>query len=520
MRRRLCLVTALLLVSILLSSFAFEYWALAAGPKLIHVEGTYINEHPTTTNIVGNGGFESSLAPTPQGNWQVITSDSSHLGTVTLSPDAPAGSCSGAFNVTANPVNGGFVALSESTSYWGIGQSFALTFYYKSTLNSAYASVYAKSQATTVGSDITYWMSSNLPPTNTWTPVTLTFGPIPDGTVDLQIHFGPPEGATGSLWVDDVSTVAAANPVTPSPTPATPSPTPSVPATTSPTPTQTPTQAPTPTATLTPTPTANPTQTATGTPNPTNTQNPNPTQATATTQPSASADTTSPPQPEVLEVTIVAIAAVLLTGATLAIIGRKTKGKHSGGLAAAALASILVFSIMPCAVYAEQSTPLAPSPPVTEFSLWYTNGTAFPTDGTNANGTEFVPTGAPAGINIGGIHCVPAGYGSSRDQVTNIIVLRNDGNTPINVSLTLKNAVAPSNIKIILEYYPISNNMLYPLCSTWMGYSDVGKNPLAPGQYMWIAIDVILAQTSMPVTGTPNYNFNYSFDIEVTATQA
>jgi hypothetical protein len=174
---------------------------------------------------------------------------------------------------------------------------------------------------------------------------------------------------------------------------------------------------------------------------------------------------------------------------------------------------------MPCAVYA-QSAPAASATPVIDFSLWYTNGTAFPTDGTNANGTQFVPTGGPAGINIGGIHCVPAGYGSSRDQATNIVVLRNDGNVPVNVTLALKNPVAPSNIQVILSYFYLNNQTLQPLSNGWMGADNIGKNPLLPGQCMWLAIDVILAQTSIPVTGTPNYNFNYSFDIEVTATQA
>jgi hypothetical protein len=115
---------------------------------------------------VVNGGFDTAPG---SGSWQVITSDSSHEGKVAQSIDAQTGSLSGILMVNANPITGGFVALSESTLYWGIGQSFTLTFYYKSTLGSCYASVYAKSQATTVGSDIAYWMSSNLPPTNTWT---------------------------------------------------------------------------------------------------------------------------------------------------------------------------------------------------------------------------------------------------------------------------------------------------------------------------------------------------------------
>jgi hypothetical protein len=524
-RRRLCLVTALLLVSILLSSFAFiEYSASAAGPKIIHVEGIYTNTYPPAPNIVTNGDFESTPAPNTQGNWQVITSDSSHSGAVTQSPDAKAGSHSGAFTVTANPSNGGFVALSESTYYWAIGQAYTLTFYYKSTLSSCYASAYAKSQATTVGSDITYWMSSNLPATNTWTQVTLTFGPIPNGTMDLQIHFGPPEGITGILWVDEASTVYSSNPVTPSPNPATPTPTPPTPsssptvsATPSPSVTQQPTVTPTPNPTTTQTSTANPTPTVAPSTNPTNTQNPNPTQA-STTQPSASTDATNPPQPEVPEITIIAIAAVLLLGAALAIIGKKTKGKHLEWLTSVALVSVLILSMLSCipsAVYAQQSTPTASSPPVIEFSLWFTNATAFPTYGKNAYGYSI---GGPF-INIGGIYCIPSGYGSSADKTANIIVLRNDGNVPINVNAELKNAAVPSNIRITFNKLFMNNWTYVPYSSDWFGNSNFGGNPLAPDHYMWLSLTISLGQTNVPLTGTPNYNFSYSFDIEVIATQ-
>lgn len=515
MRRRLGLVTASFLVVILLVSFSFvEYSAVAAGPKLIHVEGTYTNSYPQAPNIVTNGGFETAPIPNTQGNWQVITSDSSYSGAVTQSPDSHTGSYSGAFTATANPSAGGFVALSESTYYWAIGQAYTLSFYYKSTMSSCYASVFAKSQATTVGSDIAYWMSGNLPATNTWTPVTLTFGPIPDGTVDLQVHFGPPNGVTGLMWVDDVSTVFAVNAVTPTPGSPTPTPTPSATPTDTPTPTPTITQQPTATPTVTPTPTTSTTSTPSINPT-TNTQNPNPTQPT-TTQPNPTTDQTSPPQPEVPEVTIVAVAAALLIASTLAIFSRRTKGKHSGGLAAAALASVLLFSFMPCAVYAEISPAATSTPPVIEFSLWYTNGTAFPTGGANANGYV---NGGPF-INIGGIHCIASGFGSSADKTASIIVLRNDGNVPISISTAMKNAVVPSNIKIILGQMTMNNSTYSPYSDSWFGRGNVGGNPLAPGQCMWLALTVSLGQTNVPLSGTPNYNFSYSFDIEVTATQA
>jgi hypothetical protein len=216
------------------------------------------------------------------------------------------------------------------------------------------------------------------------------------------------------------------------------------------------------------------------------------------------------------ELTIAAVAAVLLIALTLAIFARKTKGKHSGGLAAATLSSVLLFSFMPCAVYAQTTAVATATPPVIEFSLWYTNGTAFPTGGANANGYV---NGGPF-INIGGIHCIASGFGSSADKTASVVVLRNDGNVPINVKAALKNAVAPSNIQIILAQMTLNNSTYSPYSDSWFGRSNVGGNPLAPGQCMWLALTVSLGQTNVPLSGTPNYDFNYRFDIEVTATQA
>ncbi len=505
MRRKLYLITGLLLASIILSLFALVEYSVSAEPKLIRVTGTYTPSVPPATNIITNGGFEYPPLPNTPGNWQVITSDSNHAGIVAQSPNAQTGNYNGIFTVTANPTTGGFVALSQSTFYWAIGQSYTLTFNYKSTLSSCYASVYAKNQVTTIGSDIAYWTSVNLPATNVWTPVTLTFGPIPEGTVDLQIHFGPPEGVTGILWVDEVTTAFAANPPTPNPTPT---------STSSP-PTPTPTPTATPNLTVTPAP-PTPTPTPTPTANPASTTDPTP-QATTNTQ---TTDPTKTSQPPVPEITPIAIAAILVLASTLALYGSKTgksifKGKRSVGFAVTLLVAVLMFSLMVNGVNA-QTTPSASPVAVVAYSLWFTNSTAFPTDGRNANGYV---NGGPS-INVGGIHCIASGFGSSADKTASVIVLRNDGNVPINVSLALRNAIAPSNIKIGFNYFLMNNQTYQPYSNSWMGLSNVGANPLAPGQCMWLAITVSLGQTNVPLTGTPNYSFNYSFDIEVAATQA
>ncbi len=488
------LVTSLLLTTILLALFAVSaVFVLAEPQKLIHVTGTYTPSHPPAGNIVTNGGFETAPVPNTQGNWQVITSDSNHTGTIIQSPEAHSGTYSGAFTVSANPSGSGFVALSESCFYWAIGESYTLTFHYKSDLSSCYASVYAKSEQTMVGSDLANWVSGNLPATDIWTEGTLTFGPIPDGTVDLQIHFYPTDGVLGTLWLDDLLTDFSANSPSPPPTEA---------------------QNPTATPTASPSSTASPTPP--GTADPTNTQNPTPTATASAPLADASPSptpTTTQPTPTVAELTPLAIAAGLIFLSAFMLLSRR-RVKHFGG--AVVLIAVLLFTSMANGVYAQNNSPTDSAPQVISYSLWFTNGTAFPMDGSNANGYV---NGGPF-INVGGIHCIASGFGSSADKTASVVVLQNDGNVPLNISLALKNAVAPSNIQISMNNFFMNNQTYQPYCSNWMGVNNVGQNPLAPGQYMWLSITVSLGQTNVPLSGTPNYIFDYSFDLEVTATQA
>jgi hypothetical protein len=253
------------------------------------------------SDIAVNGGFESGIAP-----WQVIVSNPAYSGTLTQSNDAYTGSYGGLFSMTNNPTTGGYLALSESIPA-ATGQTYTLTFYYKSTMTSFNAMVFCKDAITTDGHDIAYWTSQNLPPTNTWTKVTFPFGPIPSGTVDSQIHFGAQNGITGTLQIDDVSAQLTTQQPTPSPT-INPSPTPSPTPTATPNPTAT-TSSPNQSAQPTATPTNAPSQTTTPT------ATPNPTQTDASTAPDQASPTpnATPTIPEIpiLIVTILAIMATL-----------------------------------------------------------------------------------------------------------------------------------------------------------------------------------------------------------------
>jgi hypothetical protein len=223
------------------------------------------------------------------------------------------------------------------------------------------------------------------------------------------------------------------------------------------------------------------------------------------------------PDPQIPEISYVAllISALILTG--LVIYGRKHLHTSKHGVLAAVFLTILMFALLP-PVLLPQTQVVAQTPTSTgaKFSLWFTNGTAFPTDGRNVEG--YVNGGMY--LNIGGIRCIPSGFGSSAAKMTNVVVLRNDGDAPLNVSLTLKNVVAPSNIKVSMTYYFMSPSAHSPYSDNWLGKDNVvTQNPLAPGQYLWLGITVTLTQSNVPTTGTPNYSFDYSFDIQVTGTQ-
>lgn len=296
-----------------------------ASQQIINVEGS--TKYPSNYGgIVANGGFEYGVSP-----WQVITSGAPYAGTILTTGDAHFGSSSGLFTVITNPNTGGYVALSQSTLGIGVGQTYDLTFYYKSTLSSCNAFIFCKDAQAIDGHDLAFWASSNLPAANTWTQVTMTFGPIPVGTTDVQLHYNAPNGVLGNLQIDDVFIKESNHPApTASPTPSsTPAPTPTpasstTPAPVSPTPT-TPSSSPTPMASVNPTPTTSSTPTPTLAPNvtpitsqaatssptlnenPTPTSNPNTTSNPSATDSSTSSSTVTPSVPEASPIAFVII---------------------------------------------------------------------------------------------------------------------------------------------------------------------------------------------------------------------
>lgn len=116
-----------------------------------------------------------------------------------------------------------------------------------------------------------------------------------------------------------------------------------------------------------------------------------------------------------------------------------------------------------------------------KFSLWFPNGTACPTSLTNLPVNVYGPLDTPA------------------NPTTTRLIVRNDGNVPINIAVSDSNVNVPSNIQFTLG-------------------PDVETNPIAVGQSanVYVAVTMVTTNTNF-VAYQP---FSYSFDINFAATQA
>lgn len=117
-----------------------------------------------------------------------------------------------------------------------------------------------------------------------------------------------------------------------------------------------------------------------------------------------------------------------------------------------------------------------------KFSLWFPNGTSCPTTLTNLLCNVYGPLDSVGGI--------PA---------TTQIVVRNDGNVPINIAATSSNVNVPSNIQFNLGVTGASSAI-----------------PVGQSANIYIAINMVTTNTNF-VANTP---FSYSFDVNIAATQA
>jgi hypothetical protein len=112
-----------------------------------------------------------------------------------------SGNNGGLFTITSYGT-GGYIALSQQT-LTQIGQTYTLTFLYKSSTGFAMPHVFCKD---TSGKDIAYFSGPAMTTTNTWTSATMTFVPIPTGTINTELHFDV--DSAGTIQLDDLTTNA------------------------------------------------------------------------------------------------------------------------------------------------------------------------------------------------------------------------------------------------------------------------------------------------------------------------
>lgn len=123
-----------------------------------------------------------------------------------------------------------------------------------------------------------------------------------------------------------------------------------------------------------------------------------------------------------------------------------------------------------------------------KFSLWFLNGTAFP---TSINGNSlYVFLADSQALSIG-------------RYTPNAVVLKNDGTAPLTVNVTSSNVNLPSDLSLqIGDRNSIAN----------------GFTVIQPGQNATMQLVILLVLSNSPhSSGT---TFSYSFDMHITAIQA
>jgi hypothetical protein len=150
-----------------------------------------------------------------------------------------------------------------------------------------------------------------------------------------------------------------------------------------------------------------------------------------------------------------------------------------------------------------QSTP-TPAPtqaantPSVQFSLFFPNGTAFPTAVSNNEITTVV---------------VDPMSGHNGGWIPTLVVVRNDGIVPITVNATVTNKNVPSNLDLTL------NCGFYGIITGDFGADKAtNQQPIQPGQTYYMSLIAFL--TPNAYNYQPDQQFSYSFDVTVTATQA
>lgn len=172
-----------------------------------------------------------------------------------------------------------------------------------------------------------------------------------------------------------------------------------------------------------------------------------------------------------------ALIATVVVPLAIAQVSRQTETIHVTGLAKYPR-NISTSIASPSPIATTEST----STSAVSFPLSFTNGTSCPTTLTNLPYNIYGP--------LDSISPLPA---------TTQLVVKNTGSVPINITANAQNVNVPSNIKFTLVI-------------------NVESNPIEPEQTANLYLTINMVTTNINfAAGTP---FGYSFDVNVTATQA
>ena len=136
--------------------------------------------------------------------------------------------------------------------------------------------------------------------------------------------------------------------------------------------------------------------------------------------------------------------------------------------------------------------------PNVAFSLFFANGTAYPSS----------VTGVIAGVNT---VVVDPLSGHNGGWTPTCVVVKNDGNVPITINAALANKNIPENMDLTL------NSGYYGTISGGYGADKTtSQQPIQPGQTYYMSLIAFLTPKS---NYTPDQPFSYSYDVVITASQ-
>ncbi len=133
-----------------------------------------------------------------------------------------------------------------------------------------------------------------------------------------------------------------------------------------------------------------------------------------------------------------------------------------------------------------------------QYSLFFPNGTSFPTTGN--------------GLLVNTVVIDPLS-GHNGGWIPTCVVVRNDGSMPIAVNATLANQNVPSNMDLTLNC-----GFYGTIDGAFESDKATSQQPIQPGQTYYMSLIAFLTPNQYDYT--PDQQFSYSYDIVVTATQA